>query len=302
MNSQHFTSQGTVVRFGFDRNWMDLFFELYNRTDLKRGNKDQVQQAFINSQVVASIWQNDRPIAIGRAISDFKMYSGIYDVVVDPLFQKQGLGKIIMQNLLERLQGTCVFLTSTFGNEQFYKNLGFRFHKSALALYPERMQNTPYLHHNFKIPSDLALYHNFQVTTGKVLDIEGCYDLNEQLGYQSDLCGFTKRFRFLLGSPEHEIIIATENSKVVAWMHLGINHILEDEDFAQLAAIIVSEDKRSSGLGAHFLKIAEVWAKFHGYSQIRLHSSIAREQAHKFYLKNGYSHTKSSKLFVKELS
>jgi ribosomal protein S18 acetylase RimI-like enzyme len=178
-----------TVRFGFDPSWLDQIFDLYNKTDLKRNNKEQVKQAFINSQVVASVWNDGNPIAIGRAISDFKMYSSIYDVVVDPEFQRRGLGKLVIKSLLERLEGTCVYLTSTFGNENFYKKLGFRFHKT-------------------------------------------------------DESGFAKRFSVLIGSAEHFIIVAKNQETIIAWMHLGIRRLLEDEDFAQLAAIVVKEEYR----------------------------------------------------------
>jgi GNAT superfamily N-acetyltransferase len=70
-------------------------------------------------------------------------------------------------------------------------------------------------------------------------------------------------------------------------MHLGIRRLLEDEDYAQLAAIVVKEEYRSSGIGAHMLKVAENWAFQLGFRQIRLHSSLFRERAHKFYLQNG---------------
>jgi GNAT superfamily N-acetyltransferase len=294
-------SERFSIRYGFDPSWLDQIFDLYNKTDLKRNNKEQVKQAFINSQVVASVWNDGNPIAIGRAISDFKMYSSIYDVVVAPEFQKRGLGKLVMTGLLERSQGTCVYLTSTFGNENFYKGLGFRFHKTALALYPEKMQNSSYLHATFKIPDEISTFKDSQIRVGQFEDIQGCFLLNEQLGYKTDEHGFAKRFCSLIGSPEHSIIVAKNQETIVAWMHLGIRHLLEDEDFAELAAIVVKEEHRSSGIGAHMLKVAEYWALQLGFKQIRLHSSLSREQAHQFYLKNGYTNKKTSKLFVKEL-
>ena len=148
MEITEFSEQALLIRKGYDSTWLDQAFEIYNRTELKRGNKSQVHEAFSQSQVVSSVWFNSKLIGVGRAISDFKMYSSIFDVVIDPVFQNKGVGKVLMTSLLEPLTGTCVYLTSTFGNEQFYKKLGFRFHKSAMALYPERMQNTPYLSKN----------------------------------------------------------------------------------------------------------------------------------------------------------
>ncbi len=133
------------VRYGFDPVWLDRAIEIYNKTEMKRNNSDKVGRAFANSQVVASVWVNDRLVAIGRMITDFEMYSSIFDVVVDPEFQKKGLGQMVMKALLEKAPKTCIYLTSTFGNEAFYHKLGFRLHKSAMALYPESFGRTPYL-------------------------------------------------------------------------------------------------------------------------------------------------------------
>lgn len=135
------------LEYGYNAEWINQVLEVFNKTDMKRSSEfaDKVNRAFLNSQAVASIWLDNRLIAIGRMITDFEMYSGIFDVVIDPEFQKKGFGRRIMQALIKRAPNTCIHLTSTFGNESFYHKLGFRFHKSAMALYPERFGRTPYL-------------------------------------------------------------------------------------------------------------------------------------------------------------
>ncbi len=133
------------VRYGYDASWIAKAIEIYNKTEMKRSDSEKVDRAFSNSQVVASVWFQERLIAVGRMITDFEMYSSIYDVVVDTDFQKKGLGQKIMQALIEKAPKTCIYLTSTFGNEAFYHKQGFRFHKSAMALYPESFGRTPYL-------------------------------------------------------------------------------------------------------------------------------------------------------------
>lgn len=133
------------IRYGFDPEWIDQIIALFNKTEMKRNNAEKVRKAFSKSQVVVSIWNENRPIAIGRMITDFEMYSTIFDVVVDPEYQKQNLGRKVMMALVEKAPGTCIHLTSTFGNEAFYHKLGFRFHKSAMAFYPESFGKTPYL-------------------------------------------------------------------------------------------------------------------------------------------------------------
>jgi ribosomal protein S18 acetylase RimI-like enzyme len=133
------------TRYGYDPAWLNKAIDIYNKTPLKRGNSEQVGRAFANSQVVASVWQQDRLLAVGRMITDFEMYSAIFDVVVDPEFQRRHFGQMIMQALIAKAPKTCIHLTSTFGDEAFYHKLGFRFHKSAMALYPDSFGRTSYL-------------------------------------------------------------------------------------------------------------------------------------------------------------
>lgn len=144
---QNRTSREFQVREGYSESWIEQLMSLHNKTELRRGEgaKLRVNNGFKNSFAVATVWLENRLIGCGRMISDGQMYSGIYDVVVDPEFQRHGLGKRIVQNLISKAPQTCIFLTSTFGNEKFYGSLGFRKHKSALALYPEAMQSSPYL-------------------------------------------------------------------------------------------------------------------------------------------------------------
>src|SRR4051812_21081115 len=129
--------QDLKLEYGYKPEWLKQTLEIFNKTEMKRSEKfaDKVNRGFLNSQVVASLWSEDRLIAIGRMITDFEMYSGIYDVVVDPEFQKMNLGRKIMEALIKKAPDTCNHLTSTFGNEAFYHRLGFRYHKSAMALY-----------------------------------------------------------------------------------------------------------------------------------------------------------------------
>lgn len=143
-------SESVQLVYGYQSEWIEKILALFNKTDMKRGQEfaGKVSQAFTNSQVVTSLWAEGKLVAIGRMITDFEMYSTIFDVVVDPEFQKRGVGRRIMSALVEKVPGTCIYLTSTFGNEEFYHRLGFRFHKTAMALYPERFGRTPYLDWN----------------------------------------------------------------------------------------------------------------------------------------------------------
>lgn len=127
--------------------WISQILEIHNKTEMKRSEskKQLISDAFSSSFVVVTAWVDNRLIGCGRMISDGQMYSAIFDVVIDPDFQKQNIGQEIMGRLIARAPHTCIHLTSTFGSEEFYKKLGFKKHKTAFALYPEKMSSSPYL-------------------------------------------------------------------------------------------------------------------------------------------------------------
>jgi predicted N-acetyltransferase YhbS len=73
-------------------------------------------------------------IGSARALSDGIFSSAIYDVLVEPEYQGQGVGKALMNNLLSRLPKRSVMLISTHGHEGFYQKLGFKRLRTAYIL------------------------------------------------------------------------------------------------------------------------------------------------------------------------
>ncbi len=91
------------------------------------------QQAFQNSFVTIFAYHHSRLIGCGRAISDGICQAAVYDLAVHPDFQKQGVGKNILQNILQRLPDITVILFAAPGKEPFYDKNGFRKMKTGMA-------------------------------------------------------------------------------------------------------------------------------------------------------------------------
>lgn len=127
---------------GFDDHQIKLFFSAINETSMKRPDFTKFLKAYESRDVVLSLWDEEVLVGFGSMLTDWTMNSIIYDVVVVKEFQKLGHGKKIMHELMKKAPETRFYLTSTFGNEDFYRNLGFRKHKTAFALYPG---DSPYL-------------------------------------------------------------------------------------------------------------------------------------------------------------
>jgi ribosomal protein S18 acetylase RimI-like enzyme len=96
---------------------------------------DVHKRAFENSRVTVFIYDGDKLIGFGRAISDGTYEGAIYDVAVVPDFQGKGIGKIIIDSIVSCLPGCNLILYASPGKEGFYGKLGLRKMKTGMALF-----------------------------------------------------------------------------------------------------------------------------------------------------------------------
>lgn len=120
--------------------WPELL-NLYEKAGLlkrfvKDKNFEKLKIAFERSYKVITAWDGEILVGAGRMISDGICYGTVFDLGVLPEYQRSGIGKGIMNELLLNEEHMPIHLTSTFGNEDFYKKLGFRKHKTAYSKYP----------------------------------------------------------------------------------------------------------------------------------------------------------------------
>lgn len=92
----------------------------------------KVKIAIENSFIIVSLFYNEdknkKLIAFARATSDNTFNATIWDVVVHPDFQRQGLGKILINEVIKQLRCSDINTITLFADPQvltFYKNLGF---------------------------------------------------------------------------------------------------------------------------------------------------------------------------------
>ncbi len=115
--------------------WQELA-EVYRRAPLGTRDPAQLERAFASSAFTTIAYQGGVVVGAARAISDGEYYANVYDVVVLPEHQGKGVGRQLMRDLLDRIGAKFVLLTTTIGKEPFYATLGFRRHKTAMAIYP----------------------------------------------------------------------------------------------------------------------------------------------------------------------
>jgi ribosomal protein S18 acetylase RimI-like enzyme len=125
-------SQSRVV-FSTERD-LDLYEleELCDRVGWARRPFRKVKKAIQHSFLVVSMWEikgkKKRLIGFARATSDCAFNATIWDVVVDPEFQNQGLGKAMMRYTIKKLRSADISNITLFADPQvvdFYRRLGF---------------------------------------------------------------------------------------------------------------------------------------------------------------------------------
>ncbi|MEH7081448.1 GNAT family N-acetyltransferase [Neobacillus drentensis] len=115
---------------------LDEMKEIYTSVGWTKHTKEIIKHIFGASNVFAFVTLNGKLIGFGRAITDGIFNAAIYDVIVHPEFQKQGIARQIMEFFLDKLSNvSCVHLISTSGNEGFYRKVGLKRMRTGMARY-----------------------------------------------------------------------------------------------------------------------------------------------------------------------
>ncbi|MFD1675226.1 GNAT family N-acetyltransferase [Alicyclobacillus fodiniaquatilis] len=125
---------------------LDELQQIYLSVGWKRRDIGIIRKILAASTHVTIAMDGQRMVGFGRAISDGVFNAAIYDVVVHPDYQRHGIGKRIVEDLLHRLRDiSCVHLIATTGNEHFYRGVGFKKVKTAMARYLSPALDSEYL-------------------------------------------------------------------------------------------------------------------------------------------------------------
>jgi GNAT superfamily N-acetyltransferase len=109
--------------------------ETLKRVGMSYHEPDVHRRAFEASHTTVFAYHDGRLIGFGRAISDGAYQAAVYDVAVVPEFQKRGIGKTIMTEILARVSPCNVILYASPGKEGFYEPFGLRKMKTGMALF-----------------------------------------------------------------------------------------------------------------------------------------------------------------------
>lgn len=108
------------------------FNELYDAVGWGSYEEEISKKALSNNIYSVSIYDNNNIIGYGRIIGDGIVFLYIHDIMVKPEYQGKGIGKTIMNKLLDKIHelqkvnpDLRTYLGASKGKEEFYKKCGF---------------------------------------------------------------------------------------------------------------------------------------------------------------------------------
>lgn len=117
-----------------DINW-ELVPEILKTVGMSFHDADIHRKTFSVSASVVFVFDDQQLIGFGRAISDGFIQAAIYDVAVLPSYQGHGIGKQMIEKIVNSLPGCNFILYASPGKEPFYEKLKFRRMKTGMALF-----------------------------------------------------------------------------------------------------------------------------------------------------------------------
>jgi GNAT superfamily N-acetyltransferase len=133
-------------------------------------------------------------------------------------------------------------------------------------------------------------------------DAEAAAELSGQLGYKNSAATMRNRIEKLLcNSKSQAAFVACIGAEVVAWIEIAIVQHLQSEPHTVVGGLVVRDSMRSRGIGSRLLSEAEEWSRKQGIPVVRVRSQAARQDAHRFYLREGYWQVKTSAVFEKSV-
>lgn len=121
--------------------------------------------------------------------------------------------------------------------------------------------------------------------------------LMTQLGYEQTEATARER----LAATDGAVFVFEERDAIVGCIQLARRTSLESGSFGEIAALVVDEAARGRKIGAQLVECAVGWAREQGYAKLRVRTNVVREDAHRFYEKNGFRLTKSQRVYDRPL-
>ncbi len=109
----------------------EQYYSLFETTGWNReyrATAEDLARAVANSQFVVAAYDNGNLVGVGRVLTDGVLHAMIYELIVHPGYQGQGIGTQILQRLIQwchELHIRDIQLFCASGKRSFYEQNGF---------------------------------------------------------------------------------------------------------------------------------------------------------------------------------
>ncbi len=118
---------------------VEQFIDILNRSALaeRRPVEDFecINGMLKHADIIMAAKHNDKIVGVARSVTDFNYCCYLSDLAVDQAYQKQGVGKKLIEKTQDLLGKKCkVILLSAPAAIKYYPKIGFTQHNSAWTL------------------------------------------------------------------------------------------------------------------------------------------------------------------------
>lgn len=141
------------------------------------------------------------------------------------------------------------------------------------------------------------------IREAKLEDAGGIAQLSDELGYPTTLEDVRLSISQIIESQQNQSFVALSlDETVIGWIHVFVTIRLTSEPFAEIGGIVVAETHQRRGIGKALLANAKKWAQTNGLTKLRVRSQTSRNDAHRFFINNGFQLSKNQTVFDKPLN
>ncbi len=117
------------------------FIEVLRRSTLaeRRPTQDEacIRAMLQHADLLCTAWDGNKLVGVARSVTDFEYCCYLSDLAVDTEYQKQGIGKKLIELTRTRLGPRAnLILLAAPKAQQYYPRIGFEQHPSAWILPP----------------------------------------------------------------------------------------------------------------------------------------------------------------------
>jgi ribosomal protein S18 acetylase RimI-like enzyme len=116
---------------------VDDVIRVFRNSGIRRpiDQPDRIQEMIEHANLIVSAWDGQKLIGIGRALTDFSFCCYLSDLAVDRDYQRSGIGRALVNEVLEQIGDRCsLILLSAPEAMEYYPKLGFEEIKNGFMI------------------------------------------------------------------------------------------------------------------------------------------------------------------------